>query len=73
MLVIIHSRFIRYKSLAHDQIRAYDWAIPLMNINEFLKIRENSPMDCLFFPDMGTARRVYFFSYSSVIVLHRLL
>ena len=38
MLISIHSDFIRYKSLAHDQIHASYWTIWLMNINEFLKL-----------------------------------
>ena len=35
MLISIHSGFIRYKNLAHDQIRASYWTIWLMNINDF--------------------------------------
>lgn len=36
MLVNIHSVFVKYKSLAYDQIRAYDRTVFLMKINEFL-------------------------------------
>ena len=36
MLISIHSGFMRYKSLAYDQICASYWTIWLVNINEFL-------------------------------------